>query len=230
LGHDPLPNNPPDCESTGTCGSYDPTLQDFGPPVKVSLKPYFIDRYPVTVKQYRGCVQAGACPVDCLSTGQCGDGSYWDYLDPALDSFPALGLNYDAAKKYCEWAGKRLPYEAEWERAARGPQSWDYPWGNASPDCSKYPCNPGTPPFSWKYWVSYPVGSIPGDRSSEGVMEMVTNGEYVVADRYVPGYQGINPNSPFRLRSSSMEDYVVRPGKFSSELFHNVQYPGPAWF
>jgi formylglycine-generating enzyme required for sulfatase activity len=230
LGHDPIPNTKPACEEFGSCSDYEKNLQNFWPPLRVHLEPYFIDRFPVTVRQYRACVKAGACAIDCLSTGQCGDGSAWSYLEPALDSFPALGLNNKIGRSYCEWAGKRLPTEAEWERAARGPNSWDYPWGNDPPDCTRYPCNPGTPPLKWKYWLSFPVGSIPGDRSFEGVMEMVTNGAYVVADRYVRGYQGIDPTNPVRKMTSEYDDSVERPGRFSREIYRNLKYPGPAWF
>lgn len=230
MGHAPIPNDLPDCQALGTCGSYDESLQDFTPAIDVKLDSFFIDKYPATVKEYRACVDAGSCPVDCLSAGQCGDGRHWDYRDPALDSYPALGLSYEAARSYCEWKAKRLPFEAEWERAARGPDARDYPWGNEAPDCSRYPCNPGTPPFDWRDWLAYPVGSIPGDKSAEGVMEMVTNGQDILADRYVRGYADLDPAHPFRLRTSAYDSYVGRPGRFGSELYHDTKYPSPAWF
>jgi len=230
IGHAQVPNAPPACEEYGTCGDAAPSQQAFAPSVKVHLKPFFIDKYPVSVKQYRACVDAGVCEVDCWTTKQCGDGRYWDYRDPALDDFAILGLNYRRAQDYCQWAGKRLVWEAEWERAARGPDSTDYPWGNDPPTCEHYPCDLGTPPFGWSSWISYPVGSIPGDRSPEGVMEMVTNGGDVLADRWISGFTDLDPEAPFRPRASDLDKYVTRFGTFATETYHGMNYPVPAWF
>ena len=93
----------------------------------VSLSPYYIDQYEVSVAQYKACVDAQACPV--VSWAECGlkDG---DARAPYLDeSLPQVCVSWDEAQNYCSWVGGQLPSEAQWERAAR--RSNDiYPWGD----------------------------------------------------------------------------------------------------
>ncbi len=87
---------------------------------KVHLDPYWIDRYEVTNLQYRQFVRA---------TGRA-EPEYWE--DPRYndDSQPVVGVTFEDAGAYCGWLNKRLPSEAEWEKAARGGQSRLYPWGD----------------------------------------------------------------------------------------------------
>ena len=86
-------------------------LNDESPAHTVFLDPYFIDRYEVSNKDYGEFIKA---------TGHSAP-AYWD--DPRLNNQrqPVVGVNWDDAKAYCEHRGKRLPTEAEWEKAARGP-------------------------------------------------------------------------------------------------------------
>jgi formylglycine-generating enzyme required for sulfatase activity len=92
----------------------------------VATRPYWIDVYEVTNAQYRACEADGACqPPPEVPRG------FEDYHTAAqYDAYPVTYVNWEMAEEYCEWLGKRLPTEAEWERAARGDEGQLYPWGD----------------------------------------------------------------------------------------------------
>ena len=105
-------------------------LLDELPVHSVTLSPYWMDQTEVTNTQYALCVQAGVC-----SAPQSGDSAtrLGYYTDPAYTSFPVVNITWQQAFDYCQWAGRRLPTEAEWEFAARGVEGRTYPWGNSLP-------------------------------------------------------------------------------------------------
>ena len=109
-------------------------LTDESPAHMVFLDSYLIDKYEVSNQQYGDFIRSKGHPAP----------AYWD--DPRLNKpeQPVVGVNWEDANAYCEFRGKRLPTEAEWEKAARGPHASIYPWGNEF-DPSK--------PFLW------PVGA-----------------------------------------------------------------------
>ena len=102
---------------------------DEHPEHPVTLDAFWIDQTEVTNAQYRQCVEAGACQAPMA--GEWGEPTY-GYAHAA--DHPVVGVNWYEAVTYCEWVGARLPTEAEWEYAARGPDNVTYPWGDSPPD------------------------------------------------------------------------------------------------
>ena len=96
---------------------------DEQPVHRVTLDGFWIMRTEVTTAQYAGCVDAGACTAPGNSRWR--DSQYADR--------PVTDVNWEQAQTYAEWAGGRLPTEAEWEKACRGDDLRPYPWGDADP-------------------------------------------------------------------------------------------------
>jgi formylglycine-generating enzyme required for sulfatase activity len=97
---------------------------------EIDLSTYYIDRHEITVAQYDACHAAGACPRRVNATEK--------IMKPfvAADQ-PAMPLDWIRAVRFCAWAGKRLPSEWEWEKAARGPDGDRYSWGNDPVSCDR---------------------------------------------------------------------------------------------
>jgi formylglycine-generating enzyme required for sulfatase activity len=142
----------------------------------VQLSDYEIDVTEVTQAAYEDCVQDGACTAP--NTG---------YSPGSTPDLPVVNVAWSEAKAYCEWRGKRLPTEAEWEKAARGAEDPIYPWGNDSPTCQL--CN-----FFGCGMSSIPVGSRPAGASPYGAHDMAGNAVEWVADWYDPLYYTLSPS------------------------------------
>lgn len=96
----------------------------------VYLSSFYIDKYEVTISQYQLCQSAGVCtePHDVTSV------MYQNYYyNPNYAGFPVIWVSWNQAQTFCYWAGKRLPTEAQWEKAARGETFRKYPWGDKDP-------------------------------------------------------------------------------------------------
>ena len=119
------------------------------PVQNISLDNYFIDKYPVTNAQYQKFVDETGYITDAEknNTGQVKigrrmrefEGATWMMPDGATpidgkEDHPVRQVSYNDAVAYCEWAGKDLPTEAQWEKAARGPAGATYPWGDSDAD------------------------------------------------------------------------------------------------
>jgi len=97
---------------------------------KVTLAAFWIDQTEVTNAMYESCVADHSCPPPFGETFN----PY--YGNSKYDDYPVVYIVWRGADRYCQWAGRRLPSEAEWEKAARGTDGRLYPWGNNPPDSS----------------------------------------------------------------------------------------------
>ena len=82
----------------------------------VTLSAYSIDKYEVTIARYYACINAGVCSEPDIH--RCGEHPY--FSDSTYTDYPVICVDWEQARTYCAWDGKRLPTEAEWEKAARG--------------------------------------------------------------------------------------------------------------
>ena len=147
----------------------------------VYLDAYFIDKYEVTNLEYKQCVDAAACSPPHSSNG--------DYTNPDKVLHPVHMVNWYNANDYCAWVGKRLPTEAEWEKAARGTEDTrKFPWGNEPPDCTLLNYNNCV-------GSTTTVGSYPSGASPYGVLDMAGNVSEWVNDWYLSDYYTISPYS-----------------------------------
>ncbi len=177
---------------------------------EVTLPSYLIDRYEVTNSQYKECVDAGVCDAP-KSDGSKTREDYFNNPDYAL--YPVVHVTYDDAQTYCEWAGMRLPTEAEWELAARSVYANLYPWGNEDPDCTRANSLNDLTVTSCVGDTTM-VGSYPQGSSDFGVMDMAGNVWEWVADYYSADYYSVSPTENPQGPESGSER-VVRGGGWS---------------
>lgn len=170
---------------------------------KVYLDAFTIDKTEVTVGAYEKCVNGGRCSSPETGHEQCN----WGRSDRG--NHPINCVDWTQAKSYCSWAGKRLPTEAEWEKAARGTDGGKYPWGNAMASCHYAVMNDGGNGCGEDR--TWPVGSKPTGASHYGALDMVGNvGEWVndwYEEKYYASSPSQNPKGP-----SSGEYRVIRGG------------------
>lgn len=147
-------------------------LEDEQPQHEVVLAPFWIDQTEVSNGMFALCVNAGACEPP-PSTKALGRGGY--YSNPQYADYPVAKVGWHQAREYCAWAGRRLPTEAEWEKAARGTDGRRYPWGKYDPTCdvSNFgACARNTVPVSWGMLGASPYGAL---NMSGNVQEWVSS-------------------------------------------------------
>jgi eukaryotic-like serine/threonine-protein kinase len=186
---------------------------DEQPQHTVYLDAFWIDRTEVTVVQYQKCVEAGVCAVWYPA---------WDDSGFTAPYQPITDVNWDEAKAYCEWVGARLPTEAEWEKAARGTEGWQYPWGNSVPDCDKVnskECLGGSPAS---------VGSYAAGASTYGVLDMAGNVREWVNDWYDSAYYAHSPDRNPQGPDSG-KDRGLRGGSWGEDAASGVRSADRGW-
>lgn len=202
-------------------------LPDEQPERRVYLSGFWIDRLEVTNRDYAVFVQAAHHRAPANHNPSV---TLWEGTVPlaGTEDHPVVNVSWNDAEAYCRWVGKRLPTEAEWEKAARGPDGRRYPWGNewdlTKANSASYwaghtvEFHSGT---DWEaFWVkgegariskekgakgevlTMPVGSFPEGASPFGALDMAGNAAEWVADWYDPNYYRwaplTNPAGPNR--------------------------------
>ena len=207
---------------------------DYAKPVhKVTLSAFCIDKTEVTVAGFRACVQDGGCPPpsatvdwkDIKPEERSKWSPYCTWGKRGLDQHPINCVDWNQATTFCEWAGGRLPSEAEWEYAARGKDGRLYPWGNQRPDANRlnacggecgqahmYPDDDGWP-------ATAPVGKFREGASAFGVLDMAGNVWEWTADSFAEYSDQPVTNPQHLLRDES-------PRVFRGGSWTNVD---PAW-
>ena len=174
-----------------------------GTPRTITLTGYFIDIYEVTTAEYEACFEAGVCTSNGGANHEINWGApYHDH--------PINNITYDQALTYCEWRGRTLPTEAQWEKAARGTQGNTNPWGNATASCDYAVMINGCGNGRTKA-----VGSIEAGVGPYGNYDMIGNVWEWTTDWYDANYYSWGPTSnPTGPASGSQR--VLRGGAWNS--------------
>jgi formylglycine-generating enzyme required for sulfatase activity len=201
---------------------------DERPAHQVYLDTFYIDRYEVSVGEYAAFLQDTGNPAP----------SDWKMMNqPSNRKRPVSNVDWEDAVAYCKWAGKRLPTEAEWEKAARGTDGRLYPWGNEPPTSRQANYGHRGSSSNGANGSLAPVGSFEEGKSPYGVYDMAGNVWEWVSDWYdhdfykdspsknpigplTGGYKGIRGgawNSSARALRSS--DRYWDPPSFRSQYF-----------
>ena len=179
-------------------------FHDEGPAHNIIVDTFMLDTFEVSNKKYSEFIKATGHPAP----------AYWDDHKRNKPKQPVSGVNWFDANAYCGWANKRLPTEAEWEKAARGTDRRKYPWGGASPTCDliSMGCSGQT----------LPVGSFEGSASAYGLMDMAGNVWEWTADWYFGNYYFSMPEGVWMnpLGPETGSRRVRRGGSWQDDMYY----------
>jgi formylglycine-generating enzyme required for sulfatase activity len=183
---------------------------DEQPRHRVYVSAFRIDRTEVAQRDYARCVEHGDCPPARVTAG-----------DPRLGAseLPVAGVSWQDAKRYCEFAGGRLPTEAEWERAARGDGARQFPWGNA---WNSRVANHGGPRAEGGavdgFEHAAPVTALADGASAYGLLNLAGNVWELTADYYDREYYARSERVDPRNGAAS-DAAAIRGGSWRSPAF-----------
>lgn len=164
----------------------------------VDVAAFEIDTTEVTAAHYGACMEAHACSAPAGA------------FDPITKPYaPVVFVRWDDAVAYCTWIGKRLPSEAEWEKAARGNDGRVFPWGTTDADCTRATfaaCG-----------VLGAVGAHPSGASPFGLLDTSGNAWEWVADHYDAEYYSVSPDAD-PMGPSEGEVRTIRGGSFVGSI------------
>lgn len=201
----------------------------------VHLDGYWIDKTPVTNAMFSKFVQETGYVTKAEKEGHAWNwtGSEWKKINGAnwrhprgpqsnlkgKDYHPVVSVSWHDAKAYAEWAGRRLPTEAEWEKAAGGTDARKWPWGNYPP--TNKLCN-----FNMKVKDTTPVGTYPVGASPYGALDMAGNVWEWCSDNFDPNYYASSPKvNPLGAKTYRIK--VLRGGSWlNSARDSHARYRG----
>lgn len=160
-------------------------VEDERPPHAVFVDGFEIDKLEVTNQEFERFVWETGYVTSAEKAGE----TSWRYYAKDKPSHPVVKVSWNDAGAYCAWAGKRLPSEAEWEKAARGTDARAYPWGNQWDAARANAKEAG-------YRRTTAVGSFPAGASPYGVMDMAGNVAEWTTD-WFKAYAGSDFASPY---------------------------------
>ena len=174
---------------------------------KIYLDAFYLDRFEVTFADFEAYLAAHLKKYPTI-TGWVDRKARADLINK-----PIFGLQWKRCRNYCEWREKRMPTEAEWERAARGIENRIYPWGNEPPDKSR--ANFGNCCFVQKGKVHNEVGHYEKGNTAEGISDLGGNVAEWVSDWYDKKYY---KRSPYKNPKGPKKGkyHVIRGGAWNS--------------
>jgi formylglycine-generating enzyme required for sulfatase activity len=185
-------------------GMAKPLFLDEHPEQKIFLPSYYIDRYEVTNTQYLRFVEGtrSRLPIS-WPNGR---------IPPGRENYPVTDINWYEADRYCHWLSKRLPTEAEWEKAARGPEGLEYPWGNEYDGQKANTGDTGLQDLA-------PVGSFSSGKSPYGIYDMAGNVWEWTQDWYQP-----YPGSQYQTDAFGQKYKILRGSSWGGVGHYALPY------